>query len=792
MELSIEEKIKLVTGKNYWETEDLSGKLGLVRFADGPHGIRKQAKGPDYASSEQATCFPTISCLASSWDMDLAYEMAGAIAKEAIEKDISVVLGPGINIKRNPLCGRNFEYMAEDPYLSGKMAAAYIKGMQDRGVGSSLKHFAANNQESNRMTANSQIDERALREIYLRGFEIAVKEAKPATVMASYNRINGSFATENKKLLTQILRDEWGYEGLVISDWSACSDLVKSLEAGLDLEMPYSLGIHSKQVKKALKKGALDKGYLDRAADKVIGLAETYPVGKKEKTNFDIKDHEKLARRICEESIILLENHGKLPLNKDQDKEVVVIGDLAENMRYQAGGSSRINSRKATSLVKALEDKGIKVSFARGYSIEETEVDEVLKKEALDLSKKDCKIIFVGGLTENIEGEGFDRENMKLPRNQEDLLTDLTRARKDMIYISLSGAPYEFNYIRDIGAFIQVYLGGQEVTEALVRVLVGEVNPSGKLTETWARSYQDIMSSHYFEKNTKDLQYRESIFVGYRYFDTFGIDTRFEFARGLSYTDFEYSNLTIEQVDLETNRYRVSFDLENIGPYDGKEVCQVYVKNPLEYFIRSNRELKGFKKVFLKSGEKKRVYIDLDDHSFSIFDVYEKRFLNRRGDYEIQIGSSFYDIRLSKPLYIDGEDYHKVERAALAQYFVKGKPVINEDSFEYLYARRLSNFDKTWIGQYSLYHSINDMARVSFSARLVRKMILRGLDRRYKDLDKKDSQRKMIEEMAMTGRLDALICQSPSKAFYRLGLFLVNVCNKKRFRAVWSLLSGKP
>lgn len=787
MELSLEEKIKLVSGKGMWNTNDLNGRIDSITFSDGPHGIRKEVNGESYASSQPSTCFPTASCLACSWDIDLMTQIGHAIAKEAIEKEIDIILGPGINIKRTPICGRNFEYFSEDPYLSGILAASYINAIESKGVGTSLKHFAVNNQEANRQTANSQVDERALREIYLRGFELALSRSKPATLMCSYNRINGNYATENYRLLTEILRNEWDYKGCVISDWGACIDLAKSLEAGMDLEMPDSLGLHGKDLKKRIKSKQFDLRFLDRASNNIINLVEKYSV-KKDISNLEELNTYEIARKAASESAVLLKNDGILPFKMSENRSLFVIGAMAQEVRIQGGGSSRINPKSSHNALDSLRKAGFLINYEPGYILESEDMDDDLIKRAIEMSRKADEILFFGGLTDNIEGEGFDRKDLNMPANQLHLLKEIAKLNKKIVYISFLGAPYRVDFLNDVSAFVQMYLAGEASSDALVDIISGRVNPSGKLAETWPIDLNDVLSNDYYDKSSKDLEYRESIFVGYRYFDSYDIKTRFDFGYGLSYSKFEYSDIKVD-INLEKKKYIISFNLANISEIAGKEIVQVYIKNPKEYFLRASRELRGFTKVSLNAGEGKKVEIDLDPNSFSIYDPREKRYLDNSGIYEIQVCASLSDIKLRKEVIVNAEKYTKVERAALAHFFVKGKPTINKSSFEHLYDKRLSRFDKTRIGQYSLYNSLDDMAKVSWIAKLIRHIVLKSIKSMYNDVQK--AQVKMMLEGAKSGPFDTVISQSKSIFLRNVGLFMVDLCNKRRIKAIKSLIFGR-
>lgn len=786
MELSNDDKLKLVSGKGMWKTNDLGNKIPSINFCDGPHGVRKEIDDSKYNASEEATCFPTGSCVASSWDTDLISQMAQALGREASNKGVSILLGPGINIKRLPICGRNFEYFSEDPYLSGILASSYVSAIQNQGVGACLKHFAANNQETFRQSANSQIDERALREIYLRAFEIAVKKSKPASIMAAYNRVNGLYACENNYLLNKILRQEWNYSGLIISDWSAVVNLTKALNAGLDLEMPDSIGLHRKELKKDIKNGLISQETIDRATDNILKTIDQYKIHDNI-NNFDVSCNKSIARNIAAQSAILLKNDNILPLDINSNKEIAIIGSLADKMRYQGSGSSLINSKLDATAIEALQEKGFTINYEPGYTIDSQEVDEQLSNRALDLVKKSSKVLFFGGLTDLMESEGFDRDNMKLPNNQIELLKEITAIRKDIIFVSFSGAPYEFDFIENIGAFLQMYLGGQGVGLACADILTGTVNPSGKLAESWPRKLEDCLAMDTFDPTSKDIQYRESLFVGYRYYDTYHIDTLFSFGQGLSYTQFTYSNLSLAEMDYENKSYRISLDLENTGNMKGKEVVQVYVKNPKPYFLRARRELRGFKKVELEVGEKVKLYIDLDENAFSIYDDRSCKYLEPEGNYAIEVGSGLSDIRLREEINLVGEKYHRIDRGAFAPFFVKTRPIIDEDTFKLLYGKKLSNYTKVRANHYSLYNSIDEMAEKSLTAKLLRKKIIKGIYKRYQNLGKDNNQVKMLIEAATKGPLDAVICQSEMPYLKNVGNAIVESCNDRKLKGFFRL-----
>ncbi len=607
MENSLDEMCRLVTGRGMWH-------IGDIQVSDGPHGIRAQEDGAKNNDSYEATCFPTAAGVACSWNRNLVEEMARALAMEAKALGVSVVLGPGVNIKRSPLCGRNFEYYTEDPYLAGELATSYILAMQECGVGTSLKHFACNNQETHRMTSNSMVDEKALHEIYLRAFEKAVKCAKPATVMASYNYLNGTPVCENKHLLTDILRREWKYEGLVMSDWGACVDLPACILAGMDVEMPDSCGNHASEIKNAAVSEEEVRKRLQEATRRIEKLQSMYPkttgecqnelkenkfekIGKGVQCKREIKEtkgvsnelrekNHALAERIAEESVVLLKNDDFFPLKGT--REILLVGDLADAPRIQGGGSSHVHTEKTDTFLEQFEKYGVKVRFARGYKKTSFQRSARLEKEAVAQVKKAAAdgvpILFFGGLTELAEGEGYDRESFDMPDNQRRLLEQLLECKAQMGFVSFGGAPYDMEFPSGCRALLHLYLGGEAMAEACVRILLGLANPSGKLAESIPYHETDVPSFGFFgrqgeQKNhLDDVEYRESIFVGYRYYETFGVPVRYCFGYGLSYTSFDYSDLRIEETSEGT--IRVSFFLENTGDVAGSEISEVYVKNP--------------------------------------------------------------------------------------------------------------------------------------------------------------------------------------------------------------------
>ena len=636
---NIGEKIKLLTGSGMWHTREAEG-LPSVHLSDGPHGLRKQEERERQNNvSLVSTCYPTASALACSWDVTAAERLGRAVAKEAWNADVAVLLGPGINMKRSPLCGRNFEYFSEDPFLAGQLGAAYVSAAQGENVAVSLKHFAANNQETNRQTSNSQIDERALREIYLSAFEYVVKTARPATVMASYNRLNGYYACENRHLLTEILREEWGFDGVVISDWGACADLAKAVKAGMDLEMPDSHGIHARKLKAALKAGEISEADIAQAAGRIEKLVKKYAPDNRVKK--DTSDAHEIAKQLACESAVLLKNDGILPIHQHAD--VVVIGALAEQMRFQGGGSSHINTASFPNALDALRKLGVTVAYAPGYSLKDEENRE-LEEQALALAAGQKTVLFFGGLTDQYEGEGYDRESLAMPANQLRLLDKICEINPNVAVVSFSGAPYDMAFEKKVRGILQMYLGGEAVGEACGELLTGWVNPSGKLAESWPYAVEDTPCHGFFATGSDDIVYRESIFMGYRYYDSFGIPVRFPFGFGLSYTIFAYGNPELSSETYEGGKLQVSLDVTNTGSAAGAEIVELYVENPSVDYLRAKKELKGFQKVFLQSGESRTVTFPLTDRSFA---VWQDGWKIPAGKYTVCIGGLTSEVEKS-------------------------------------------------------------------------------------------------------------------------------------------------
>ena len=675
-ELTLEEKASLCSGADFWHTKAIDRlNIPAAMVSDGPHGIRKQESLADHmgvAESIKALGFPTASAMACSFDRDLLHKVGDALGEECVAEDLAVLLGPGINMKRSPICGRNFEYYSEDPVVAGELGAAFVNGVQEHGVGTSLKHFAANNQEWRRMSISAEIDERTLREIYLAAFETVVKKAQPWTIMCSYNRINGVYSCENDWLLNKVLRDEWGFEGLVMTDWGAMDERVPSLKAGLDLEMPDCHGETDKLIVKAVQSGELEESVLDTAVERILTMVDKYLTARKDidpasmvhplpssaERGYDVAAHHALARTTAEQSAVLLKNEDILPLQKD--KKIAFIGEFAKVPRIQGGGSSHINN---TSIESALDAAGDSVSYAQGFHIDEETTDETLLQEAITLAKESDVAVIFAGLPDSFESEGFDRTHLNMPANQNELIARISEVQPNVVVVLHSGSPIAMPWLDKVAGVLQMYLAGQASGGAAVNLLFGDATPCGKLAETFPLHLEDNPSYLNFPGNREKVCYQEGVFIGYRYYDKKKMDVLFPFGYGLSYTDFTYSNMKVTvngknaaDVDVikETDEIVVSADITNTGNCDGAEIVQLYIKNPVAYEIRPEKELRDFAKVFLKAGETKTVTFMLNARAFSYYETRIHDWYAESGDYEILLASSSRDIRLQYTVSITG------------------------------------------------------------------------------------------------------------------------------------------
>ena len=656
-QMTLEEKAGLCSGDDFWHTKAVE-RLGIPRtmVSDGPHGLRKQDEAADHLGindSIKAVCFPAASATAASFDPEMIRKMGEALGDSCQHEKVSVVLGPAVNIKRSPLCGRNFEYFSEDPYLAGKMATAMIQGVQSRNIGTSIKHFALNSQEHRRMSSSSDCDERTMREIYFPAFEMAVKEAQPWTVMCSYNRINGVYASENHWLLTEVLRDEWGFKGYAVSDWGAVSDRVAGVAAGLDLEMPSSGGVNDRKIVEAVKSGKLDEKIVDQACERILNIVYRYLENAKPETPWDKEKQHAQAADIAADCMVLLKNEGALlPLAKEDS--VAFIGEFAEKPRFQGGGSSHINSFKTTGAVEAAKAAGLQVTYAPGYSVAKDELTEERLAEAVAAAKTAKTAVVFAGLPDSYESEGYDRKHMRMPECQNRLIEAVAEANPNTVVVLYNGSPVEMPWIGKAAAVLEAYLGGQAVGEATVRVLFGDVNPSGHLPETFPVQLEDNPSYLYYGGEGNRTEYREGVFVGYRYYDKKNMKVLFPFGHGLSYTTFGFSDIRISADSIrDTDTLTVTATVTNTGKRAGKAVAQLYVGDAESTALRPVRELKGFAKVALQPGESRPVSFTLDKRSFAVWNEEIHDWYVETGDFTIEIGGSSRDLPLKATVRVE-------------------------------------------------------------------------------------------------------------------------------------------
>ena len=690
-DLTIEQKVALLQGWTTWTSLELKDKeIPPMFMSDGPVGLRKQAGAGDHLGlneSVPATCFPTSATMANTWNVELGVELGRALGKEAAANDVHVVLGPGLNIKRSPLCGRNFEYFSEDPYLAGKMAAAYIKGIQENGVAACPKHFAVNSQELRRMSMDSVVDERTMREIYLTGFEIAVKEGRAKSIMSAYNMVNGTYANENTHLLSDILRGEWGFDGYVVTDWGADNNHTDGVKAGCNLVMPAPGPDCAIGLLDDFKAGKIDEATIDKRVEELLRVVyDTKEVVDKAEKSFDVEAHHSVALRCAEESIVLLDNDGILPLT-DGDS-VAIIGDFAKVPRYQGAGSSQVNpSKPLVSLYDSLANRLNISGYSKGFDRKNPHPVDKLIAEAVDVAKNAEKVLLCVGLDEILESEGMDRLHMELSKSQQKLIAEVCAVNKNVVLVLSGGAPFVMPDRSLYRAAIHGYLGGQAGAEAMANAILGKINPSGKLNESWPHKLEDNPSYPYFPSKERNAEYREGLYVGYRYYDTLGKPVRYPFGHGISYTDFDYSDLTVEGND-------VSFTITNTGKVDGAEVAQVYVSCKNGNAYRAKKELKGFAKVFIKAGESKKVTVSLDDKAFRYYNVEKDAWEIEDADYEIIVAASVSDVRLNETVHIDGI---KSNAKAPACYYSADIANVSDEDFKSILGREIP--DGRWGGE---------------------------------------------------------------------------------------------
>ena len=781
--MSLGEKADFCSGADFWNLP-ANARLGLpsIMLTDGPHGLRKQAGAGDLASiarSVPATCFPTATALASTWDPDLLREIGVALGIECLANDVAVILGPGVNIKRDPRGGRNFEYFSEDPLLSGELAAAMVEGIQSQGVGACIKHFAANDQETRRMVVDAIVDERTLREIHLRGFEIAVRKAHPWVVMCAYNRLNGTYCGEHDWLLNRVLRDEWGFEGAVVTDWGAANDRVRGIEAGLDLEMPASGGVNDRRIVAAVEASELDETTLDRAVARVVEMV-LKSRGANTSASVDAPDHHALARRAAAEGMVLLKNDGPL-LPLEPTSRVAVIGAFAKQPRYQGTGSSRVTPTRldcAFDAIAAIVDGD--VAYAVGYD-ETSAADAALIDDAVRIAREADVVLVFAGLPEVIESEGFDRADLGLPPQHDRLIEAVSAANPNTTVVLANGAPVEMPWVAAPKSIVEAYLGGQAGGSAIADVLFGRCNPCGKLAETFAERLADVPADPWFPGTGRQVQYREGLFVGYRYYETFERPVLFPFGHGLSYTAFGYDDLAIAVQ--EGPRVEVAFTLTNVGSVAGAEVAQVYVHRPRHAAYRPSQELKAFRKVMLVAGERQRVTLHLDQAAFASFSTANANWVVEPGDYEVRVGASSRDIRLRQRIVLDGETADDSD--ATGPMLVEGRLAVDDDTFATMLGRPIpadepmrpfhinSTFAEiatTWLGR-----KVADAAKAQFAKRMGREMDA--------------ATRRMVEAMANDMPLRQLVLFSGGTLSFKQVEALVAVLNRRYLQASKLLLT---
>jgi beta-glucosidase len=688
-ELTLEEKCALLSGAETFKTRGMPQHgIPQIWLSDGPHGLRKQAGESDHLGlnpSVPATCFPTASAVANSWDAALGEEIGAALGEEAAAQEVSVVLGPGLNMKRNPLCGRSFEYFSEDPYLAGKLAAGYIRGIQSKGVAACPKHFAVNSQETRRMASDSIVDERTLREIYLTGFEIAVKEGHPRSIMSSYNLVNGTYANENKHLLMEILRGEWGFDGAVITDWGGSNDHALGVKNGSTLEMPAPGGDSVRELLAAVESGKISESDIDARLSELLPLVfDTKAALDAAPREFDAAAHHALARRAAEESLVLLKNEGSL-LPLAAGSKVAVLGDFAKNPRYQGAGSSMVNSTQVDVLLDKLIDSELNViGYQQGFD-RHGKPDAALQKSACELATQADAVILCMGLDEIAESEGLDRSNLRLAQNQLDLLQAVAAVNPKIVVVLYSGSVVETPWLDNCQALLYAALGGQAGAGAVADALTGKVNPCGKLAETWPLAYADVPSAADFATRRKTVEYREGLYIGYRYFTTAEKAVRFPFGYGMSYTTFAYS-------DMAADEQGVSLTVTNTGSVAGTEIVQLYVAKKNSDLFRPAKELKGFARVTLAPGEKQRITITLDDKAFRFWNVKANRWEIEGGEYELLVGASVEDIRLCEKISVHGTaTVHPYEDRDLDCYYKGDVLHVSDADFEKLLGHPIPN-----------------------------------------------------------------------------------------------------
>lgn len=794
-QMTLEEKASLCSGKDFWNLKGIE-RLGLpeIMVTDGPHGLRKQGGEGDHVglnASVPATCFPTASATASSWDVDLMAEMGVALGEECLQENVAVLLGPGANIKRSPLCGRNFEYISEDPFHTGVMGAALVNAIQSKGIGTSLKHFAANNQEYRRMATESVVDERTLREIYLAGFEGVVKNAQPWTVMCAYNKVDSEFCSDSRKLLTDILKEEWGHTGLVVTDWGAANDRVAGVKAGMELEMPSSNGLNDAKIVKAVQDGKLKMSELDRAVRRVVDLILKSVDARVEGYKYDVDAHDALARKASANSSVLLKNEGSiLPLKKET--KVAVIGEFAKTPRYQGAGSSLINPIRLHNALDEFKAIGADCAYFRGYDINTDKVDQKLIDEAVEGAKKAEVAVVFAGLTDDYESEGFDRKHLRMPTNHNALIKAVANVTDKVVVVLQNGAPVEMPWINSVQGILETYLGGQAGGKATVDLLYGKVNPSGKLAETFPLQLTDDLASNWFGNSKKTAEYRESIYVGYRYYDSADKDVLFPFGYGLSYTTFEYSDMEISSDAINDDEsVTCTVKVKNTGDIAGGEIVQFYVKDIESTIFRPEKELKGFGKVFLEPGEEAAVSVTLDKRAFAYYNVIKKDWHVESGEFIIIAGASSRDIRHEVKVTVTSTDEVTAVpdlRKAMPEYYdISSVKSVSDSTFEHILGRKIPESKKLPGEKYTINSTLEDVKETFVGGKLY-KMTMKNFTAMAGD-DEKSAR--MMEAVVKDMPIRSMVLMGGGKFSFEMADGLVDMINGRFLKGLVKVLKNR-
>ncbi len=794
-QMTLEEKASLCSGKDMWHFKGIE-RLGIpeIMVSDGPHGLRTQKNSgvsTQMNVSVDSTCFPLACASACSWDRNILREIGKRIGEEAQKEDVQVVLGPGVNIKRSPLCGRNFEYFSEDPYLSGELGAAFVDGVQSQGVGTSVKHFAVNNQETYRMSVNAVVDERTMRELYLPAFETVIKKSSPATVMASYNLINGQSASENVHALDEILDKEWKYEGIVISDWGAVNHRVEGVKAGMHVEMPSSGGMNDELIAEAVKNGSLDEKILDERVDRILTVVFDLYGKRKQGATYDIAEHDAFARKAASECMVLLKNKNKiLPLSK-KDK-VLVVGDMARNPRFQGAGSSFINCHKITSALDAFAEEGITFEYEEGYYKKTRKDCSSLIEKAVARAKDFDKVIIFAGLPGEYEAEGFDRKDMDMPASHNTLISEIAKVNKNVIVVLSTGAVVTMPWINDVKAVLLAGLAGQNSGGAVTDILYGKVNPSGKLAETYPIKLSHVPSSAYFPGERYNVEYREGLYVGYRYFESVDAPVLFPFGFGLSYTTYAYRDLKIDKTSMKADEtLKVTVTVDNTGDRDGREAVQLYVIHEGKKVYMPKVQLRAFEKVDVAAKSSATVTFMLDKRAFAFYDVNKKDWVVESGEYEIAVGGNVRELKCRTTVTIEGSQVSE-QPSGKNWYFCPDvkKPVPDEDFASLFKDGDISCVKHECVkGSFTSDDSFEDMAHTSGLARFLIKAAKPAI-RMSMNVDKYDPNFLMIYEVMKTSPLRSLAFSSQGMFNMKMVDGIVVMMNGHFFKGLFALLKA--